>query len=72
LSRPPAGGFRDGVDKLALRHARPFLDPDAGRELDELRLLVGIETAVRGLPIELARGALRGCRCPFPQVFDRR
>ena len=48
-----------------------LIDSDTGRELDKLRLLVGIEPAVRRLPIELARGVLRGCQCPFAELFGR-
>jgi hypothetical protein len=71
LPRPPTGRPGDGVDEFALGHVRTFFDPDGGRELDELGFLVGIESAVDRLTIELVRRVRRRCRCPFAQVFDR-
>src|SRR5215213_6865525 len=35
----------DRVDQLVFRHVRPPLDADAGRELDQLRLPVGLQAA---------------------------
>jgi hypothetical protein len=70
LSCPAASGLRDGVDELVLRHFASFLDADAGRKLDQLRLLVGVET-IWLLLIELVRRLLRGRRCPFSQFLGR-
>src|SRR5215207_3024553 len=52
--------LRDRVDELPLAHRCPSLDTDASRELEQLRLVVRLQTAVCGLPLELARGVLCG------------
>ena len=57
---PLASRFRDRLDELTLGHPGSSLDTDAGREVDELRLVVGPQPTVRRVPIELARGVLGG------------
>src|SRR5215213_1969044 len=59
LSRAAASGRHDGVDKLALRHVRSSTDADAGRELYEFGLLVGVET----VPLIMSELARRPVRC---------
>src|SRR4051812_1768397 len=60
--RSPAGArrFGDRVDEFSLGHGGSFLDPDRGCELDQLGLGVGLETAVRGIALQLARDVLCG------------
>src|SRR5918995_7169813 len=51
---------RNRLDQLALRLSRSALDADAGREVHQRRLVVRLQIAVRGTPLEPARGVLRG------------
>jgi hypothetical protein len=59
LRSPGPRRLRYGVDELALGHGRSVLDTDARRKLDQFGLVVGLQAAVQGLPVELSRGALR-------------
>jgi hypothetical protein len=65
----PPGLLRDRIDELVLRHARPTLDADGGSKLDKLGLPVSVQSALRGLSIELARSLLGRCGCPVSKLL---
>jgi len=52
--------LRDRVDELALAHLCPSFDTDAGRELEQLRLVVGLQPAVGPPTVEFADRLLSG------------
>jgi hypothetical protein len=50
----------DRVDEFALRHVGPALDADCPGQLDQLLLVVGLQIAINGVPLDSAGGVLHG------------